>query len=218
MSPQDRDTDLGAPTTYPAPIARLLGDPEASAAALDKLLHRITPAWLSWEVPTILLELDRGHAPVCPENQAKIRGLYALHLAGECFVAPRSFDALAWLFAGVEAPGLRPNPVDMLHVFDQVRAIATAHNEPVPEYALEVIRHVADTCRREGYIALPGAYADVQDAVRRELTEEGAAIEKKAQQLAQRALSNDSYAFPETAEGVAAARRVALEQALTRPG
>lgn len=195
-----------------------MANPEASAAALDKMLHRILPEWLSWEVPSVLLELDRGHAPVCRENQARIRGLFALHLSGECFAATKTFDALAWLFAGVVAPGLTPNPVDMLHVFDQVRAIATAHNEPVPDYALEVVRHVADTCRREGYIALPGAYADVQDAIRRELTDEGAAIEKRAQQLAQRALSGDPYSFPETPEGVAAARRVALEQALTRPG
>ncbi len=79
---------------------------------------------------------------------------------------------------------------------------------------------MADICRREGYIALPKDYDDVQAAIRCELTEEGAAVEKKAHQLAQSALSSAKAAshtpFPETPEGVAGARCAALELSLSR--
>lgn len=202
-------------TQYPTDVRDLMAREDARADELDSAITRHAPEWLAWEVPSLLLELERGGASVCAANQARIRGLYALHLTGECFASPPAFEALAWLLSGVEAPGLEPHPVDLLHAVDAVRAVAAAHKEEVPSYAPEVTSRIADVCRRNGYIALPAAYPDVQAAIRAELTDEGAAIEKKAQQLAQHAFFPGKTAsdavFEVTPEGVAAARCAALE-------
>lgn len=206
--------------TYPAELRSLLADEDAAVAAIDAALTKTTPEWLAWEVPTLLLELERGSAPVCADNQARIRGLYALHLTGECFISPKAFEALAWLFEGVEAAELTPHPVDLLHVFDAVRAVAAAHREPAPAYAPEVLERVAELCRQEGYITLPRGYDDVQALIRRDLGPDGLEIEKKAEALSRSALSPPKLAsespFDETPEGIAAARCVALELLLRR--
>lgn len=199
-------------TQYDSSVREALAYPDCRAARIDEILSRELPEWLAWEVPTVLLELERGGAPVCPQNQARIRGLCALHLTGECFDSAQAFEALAWLLGGVEAPGLRPHPIDLLHAFDAVRAVAGAHNEVLPPYAPEVLERVAELCRQEGYIVLPGSYGDVQAVIRRELADDGLDIEKKARQLAGDAPSKMS--FDETPEGVAAGRLRALEISL----
>lgn len=196
-------------TQHPQDVVQAMADDETTASRLDALLHRELPEWLAWEVPTVLLDLERGGAPVCRQNQAKIRGLYALHLTGECFETPQAFEALAWLFSGVAAPGLSPHPVDLLHVFDAVRAIAAAHSETIPSYDPSVLAWVADRCWREGYTVLPDAYAEVQAALGQKMPDEAARIEKNARQMI-----SDAHPFPETPEGVAAARCHALELAL----
>jgi hypothetical protein len=112
------------------------------------------------------------------------------------------------------APGLRAHPIDLLHAFDAVRAVAGAHNEVLPPYAPEVLERVAELCRQDGYIAIPSAYGDVQAVIRRDLERHGfdADIEKKARQMAERDPSK--MLFDETPEGVAAGRLRALELSL----
>lgn len=199
-------------TQYDSETRKLLADPDTRAATIDALLAAQLPEWLAWEVPSILLELERGGAPVCPQNQAKIRGLLALHLTGECFASPAAFEALAWLLSGVEAPGMRPHPIDLLHALDAIRTAAGAHGESVPAYAPEVLERIAEVCRQEGYIALPSAYGDIQALIDRGLSEDGLEIEKKARQRARRAPHETT--FDESSEGVAAARLRALELSL----
>lgn len=205
---------------YPVDVRRLLADPAARASDIDAALTKHVPEWLAWEVPSLLLELERGDAPVDRHNQARIRGLYALHLGGECLVAPAAFEAQAWLFSGTEAQGMTPHPVDLLHTLDVVRDIAAAHGEPPVTYDPTVTHRIAEVCRQEGYIALPDKYSDVQAVIREGLPDYGLEIEKKARTLARSALSFDKNAshtpFPETPEGVAAARCAALEITLRR--
>lgn len=201
-------------TQYSADTRELMADCDARASRLDEVLGRELPEWLAWEVPSILLELERGGAPVCPQNQAKIRGLLSLHLTGECFASAAAFEALAWLLSGVEAPGMRAHPIDLLHALDAVRAVAGAHEEVLPAYATEVLERIATVCGQEGYIALPSAYGDVQALICKDLEDHGFSldIEKKARELCAR--SPLELRFDESPEGVAAARLRALELSL----
>lgn len=205
-------------TVYPGDLRKLVEDDHASASDIDAALAKHMPGWLAWEVPTVLLELDRGGASVSPANQSRIRGLHAMHVFEECYVSIEQFEALAWLLAGIAAPSLRPTPIVLLRAIDTIRKVAAAHGEHPPELDQSIVNRIAEICRQDGFIALPPGFEAVQAALREGLSEEDAAIEKKAQLIASRARSSgdleDHVPDDATPEGVAGARCVALELSL----